>query len=113
VRQDHSRGDRDAGETRTEFRREARDAFIVNLKRLRAQSGLSQENLSLRASLVRTHVGLIENGERLPEIDTIHRLAGALGVEPGELLTGFYWRPDGPGRNGRVTSKPPEDGGGT
>jgi transcriptional regulator with XRE-family HTH domain len=98
---------REQSEDRKEFREEARDAFITNLKRLREKSGLSQENLSLRASLTRTHVGLIENRERLPEIDTIHRLAGALGVEPGELFRGFYWRPDQSSGGGQVTDEPP------
>jgi transcriptional regulator with XRE-family HTH domain len=109
VRQDHSLVVREAENSREEFRREAGDAFIANLKRLRTQSGLSQENLSLRASLTRTHVGLIENGERLPKVDTIHRLAGALGIEPGELLAGFYWRPDEPGDGGHVTDEPPQE----
>ena len=109
MRQDHPHVDQDAGETRKEFRREAGEAFIANLKRLRAESGLSQENLSLKASLVRTHVGLIEKGERLPEIDTIHRLAGALGVHPGELLSGFYWRPGELGSDGKVTREPPKE----
>jgi transcriptional regulator with XRE-family HTH domain len=97
---------REQSEDRKEFREEARDAFIVNLKRLRKETGLSQENLSLRASLTRTHVGLIENRERLPEIDTIHRLAGALGVE---LFKGFYWRPDESSDDGQVTNEPQEE----
>jgi transcriptional regulator with XRE-family HTH domain len=94
---------------RQEFRREAADAFIANLKRLRKASGLSQENLSLRASLIRTHVGKIENGERLPQIDTVYRLAGALGVEPRELLAEFYWRPDEFGGDGHATDEPPKE----
>jgi transcriptional regulator with XRE-family HTH domain len=95
--------------SRGEFRTEAGAAFIARLKRLREENGLSQENLSLRASLVRTHVGKIENGERLPELDTIHRLSGALGVEPRELLADFYWRPDEFGGTGRVTDEPPKE----
>lgn len=101
--------DENRGRARGEFRLEAGAAFIANLKRLRDESGLSQENLSLRASLVRTHVGKIENGERLPKLETIHRLAGALGVEPRELLADFYWRPDGSGGTGRVTDEPPKE----
>lgn len=94
-------------ESREEFRREIGDALIANLKRLRKEKGLSQEDLSLRATLVRTHVHLIEKGQRFPNLDTVHRLAGALGVEPGELLKGLYWRPDESGGDGLVTDEPP------
>jgi transcriptional regulator with XRE-family HTH domain len=82
----------------------------ANLSRLRAISGLSQENLSLRAKLSRNHVHSIEKAERLPEIDIIYKLAGALGVDPIELLPGFYWRPDESGGDGTVTDEPPERG---
>jgi transcriptional regulator with XRE-family HTH domain len=101
--------DEDQPGSRAEFRQEASAAVIANLKRLRKASGLSQENLSLRASLARSHVGKIENGERLPEIDTIYRLAGALGVEPKELLGRFYWRPDDVGGDGHITDEPPKE----
>jgi hypothetical protein len=52
-------------------------------------------------------VGFIETGERLPEIDTIHRLAGALRVPPGELFGGFFWVPDDTPEGGHVTDEPP------
>jgi transcriptional regulator with XRE-family HTH domain len=41
----------------------------------------------------RTHVRLIQNGERLPQVDTVIRLASALNVDPGELLQGVVWKP--------------------
>lgn len=103
--------DSEGREARKQFRREAGDAFAVNLKRLRTASGLSQEDLSRRAELIRTHVGLIERGARLPEIDTIHRLAGALGVQPGELLEGFYWRPNESGGASHMSNEPPKERG--
>jgi transcriptional regulator with XRE-family HTH domain len=92
-----------------ELRRKASAAFIDNLERLRTASGLSQENLSFRASLSRSHVGRLENGDGLPEIDTVYKLAGALGVEPRELLPAIYWRPGEPGKDGSVTDEPPSD----
>lgn len=94
-------------EPRKLFRGEAEEAFAANLKRLRTKSGLSQERLSHRASLARTHVGLIENCEMLPELDTVWRLAGALGVNPGELMTGLHWRPDNSAEGGHGTKQPP------
>lgn len=94
---------------RKAFRQEAGIVFSDNLKRLRQNSGLSQENLSIKASLVRNHVGKIEKANLFPEMDTVYRLAGALGVEPAELIAGIYWKPDPsePG-GGHFTAKPPK-----
>lgn len=67
--------------------------FGENLARCRKRSSLSQEELGFRASLNRTQIGILERGERLPRIDTLVKLAGALSVSPGELLDGIDWRP--------------------
>jgi transcriptional regulator with XRE-family HTH domain len=74
--------------------------FGANLSRLRERSGITQEELAFRASLHRTEIGLLERGGRLPRIDTLAKLAGALGVEPGELFKGIAWTP-GDIRRGR------------
>jgi transcriptional regulator with XRE-family HTH domain len=70
-----------------------RDRFMANLWRARRQSGLSQEELGFRAGLHRTEISLLEVGGRLPRIDTLVKLAGALGIESGELLDGIVWNP--------------------
>lgn len=67
--------------------------FGANLIAQRERVGLSQEELSFRAALHRTEIGLLERGARIPRIDTLAKLAGALGIEPGELLTGIVWTP--------------------
>lgn len=67
--------------------------FGENLHRCRNAAGLSQEEAAVRASLHRTEIGLLERGERLPRIDTAIKLAGALGVAPGDLLHGIAWEP--------------------
>ena len=67
--------------------------FGDNLVRCRARAGLTQEELGRGASLDRTQVGILERGERLPRIDTLLKLTGALGVSPDELLAGIVWRP--------------------
>jgi transcriptional regulator with XRE-family HTH domain len=67
--------------------------FGDNLLRYRERANLSQEELGLRASLHRTEIGLLERGERVPRIDTLVKLAAALGVEPGVLLEGIGWKP--------------------
>jgi DNA-binding XRE family transcriptional regulator len=67
--------------------------FGQNLRRCRLLAGLSQEELGERASLHRTEVGKLEKGERLPRIDTLVRLAGAMAIPGGELLEGIHWTP--------------------
>jgi transcriptional regulator with XRE-family HTH domain len=76
--------------------------FADNLLRLREQADVSQEQLGFMASLHRTEIGGLERGHRVPKLDTILKLAGALSVEPGELLKGMEWSspPDSPQRGG-------------
>lgn len=69
------------------------ERFGQNLRRARKRAGLSQEAVGLRASLHRTEIGLLERGERTPRIDTVIKLAGAVGVDPGDLLAGIAWNP--------------------
>lgn len=63
------------------------------IRHFRKQAGLSQEEAGIRASLHRTEIGLLERGERLPRVDTLIKVAGALGVSAGELLEGITWEP--------------------
>lgn len=67
-----------------------------NLIRFRARAGLPQQGTADRAGIHRTHVSMIERGERLPRLDTIVKLAGALEVEPCALLMGMTWKLDPP-----------------
>jgi transcriptional regulator with XRE-family HTH domain len=69
--------------------------FGKNLAHQRRTVGLSQEETAVRASLHRTAVGQIERGERVARVDTLVKLAGALGVDPCELLAGLSWQPGG------------------
>jgi len=67
--------------------------FGENLLLQRRRAKLSQEELGFRASLHRTEIGQLEQGVRLPRIDTLVKLAGALSVPPGDLLKGISWSP--------------------
>lgn len=67
--------------------------FGANLVRQRKAAGFSQEQLGLRAELHRTEIGLLERGARVPRIDTLLKLAVALGVEADDLLHGIAWQP--------------------
>lgn len=65
----------------------ARQTLAKNLKRIRAERGWSQEDLALEAELHRTFVAHVESCRRNISIDNIEKLAIALGVSVGELLT--------------------------
>lgn len=68
----------------------------LNLGTFRVRVGLSQQGTAERAGLNRVHIGLIEGGKRLPRLDTIVKLAGAVEVQPCELLNGMAWKLDPP-----------------
>jgi transcriptional regulator with XRE-family HTH domain len=57
-----------------------------NVRRLRKQIGISQEELAHRADVHRTYASDIERGARNPSVTVVDRFARALGVSPGSLL---------------------------
>ena len=65
-----------------------RTRFAVNLRKARLAKGLSQEELAAKAGLHRNYVGSVERNEKNISIDTIERLAIALGTDPIDLLRG-------------------------
>jgi transcriptional regulator with XRE-family HTH domain len=67
--------------------------FGHNLVRARKRANLSQEELAYHSALHRTEIGLLERGERVPRIDTLVKLAGALAIRPEELIEGIDWNP--------------------
>ena len=56
------------------------------IHRLRIQRGMTQEVLSGFAGIARTHLSMIENGSKLPNLDTLWRIALALDMRPSELV---------------------------
>ena len=58
-----------------------------NVRRFRHQLGISQEDLAERAQLHRTYIGAIERCERNITLDTLQRIAIALGISAVSLLT--------------------------
>ncbi|MEL6098788.1 helix-turn-helix domain-containing protein [Stenotrophomonas maltophilia] len=60
--------------------------FAGNVRRLRKERGLSQEELAEAAGVHRTYVGMIERGEKNVTIYNIERIVIALDVPPGSLL---------------------------
>jgi transcriptional regulator with XRE-family HTH domain len=64
-----------------------------NIRRLREERLLSQLQLALDAGLNRSEIERIEHGERNPGSEVLVKIAGALGVDAGELLRGCVWVP--------------------
>jgi len=69
--------------------RTALGVFGANLRRLRLQRCLSQEDLADRAGLHRTYISSVERGHRNLALVSIIRLASALGLSPCEMLEGL------------------------
>ena len=82
------------------------ECFGANLRRARRRVRLSQEEVAQRASLHRTEIGLLENGQRRPRIDTLAKLAAVVEASPDELMAGIDWvAPEK--RNGNFVVAPP------
>lgn len=82
------------------------ERFAKNLAHCRKEAGYTQEELSVRAEIHRTQVGLLEAGKRMPRLDTLVKVSGALGVPPARLLEGLSWEP-GSTRPGRFKVSSP------
>lgn len=63
-----------------------RRAFGARVRELRADRGLSQEQLAFAAEISTPYVSDVENGKRSPGLDVLARLARALGVTLSELF---------------------------
>lgn len=68
------------------------EKFAANLRRLRKESGHSQEALSYLAGMDRGRVGYYEQGTVIPRARGLLKLAGALGKTTDDLLAGIEWR---------------------
>ena len=56
------------------------------IRELRQKRGVSQEVLSGFACISRSHLAMIENGTKNPNVDTLWRIAEALGMPLSELI---------------------------
>ena len=56
------------------------------IKRLREARGWIQAKLAVEAGMAPSAVNQIENGKRSPSANSLNKLAGALGVEVGDLF---------------------------
>ncbi|HAM97487.1 MAG TPA: transcriptional regulator [Marinilabiliales bacterium] len=60
--------------------------FGDNVRKIRKEKNLSQEQLSFKADLHRTYIGMIERAEKNVTLMNIEKIAKALEVDIIELL---------------------------
>jgi transcriptional regulator with XRE-family HTH domain len=63
-----------------------REVFAANVRRLRHEKGMSQDDLAYEANVSRSYLSQLEKGAFYASLNVVGRLAQALGVEPAELL---------------------------
>ncbi|MFJ4036896.1 helix-turn-helix transcriptional regulator [Microbacterium sp. NPDC090007] len=87
--------DTDADHIEVVWSRPEAQEFGARVRKLRAQSELTQEQLAHLVGLTKNHVQLLEAGRNSskadgpasnPRMTTIYRIADAFGVRPHELL---------------------------
>ena len=66
-----------------EFNTKAVGAVI---RRLRKDKELSQEVFSGLAGIARSHLSMIENGDKKANFETLWKIANAFGIDPHELV---------------------------
>ena len=57
------------------------------IRKARQEKNLSQDVLSSFAGIARTHLTMIENGDKQPNFETIWKIAVALNMKPSELVS--------------------------
>jgi len=62
--------------------------FAGNVRRLRAKKKMSQKALADRVGISVSYVSMLERGQRSPPLETIEKMAKALGVTPASMLGG-------------------------
>lgn len=65
---------------------EAQSLVAWNLRRLRVERGISQDDLALSAGVERAYVGHLERGARNPTIVTLNKLANAMSIHISQLF---------------------------
>src|SRR5207244_2677925 len=67
-------------------RMDLREIFATNLRRLRNERGMSQDDLAYAAEISRSYLSQLEKGSFYVSIKVIGKLAHTLGAEPEEFL---------------------------
>jgi transcriptional regulator with XRE-family HTH domain len=64
-----------------------RQVLAKNIRALRQEKGITQEELAHRARIHRTYMSSVERAQRNVAVDNIERIASGLGVKPSDLLS--------------------------
>jgi transcriptional regulator with XRE-family HTH domain len=68
------------------IRRDILIKFGEKVREIRKEKGLSQEQLSFKADLHRTYIGMIERAEKNITLVNIEKIANALEISVNELM---------------------------
>jgi transcriptional regulator with XRE-family HTH domain len=63
-----------------------KEVMAINMRRLRYDKKLTQEELAARSGLSMRYVGSIERGTVSASVSVLGKVAEALGVDPGDLI---------------------------
>lgn len=63
-----------------------RQLFAANLRRIRYDKGISQENLAHDAGIDRAHISKLERAVVYAGLEIVEKLADKLGVAPVDLI---------------------------
>ena len=69
-----------------EQKKEITMAVGQRIRKFRRIRAISQEEVAFRADLNPAYFGQVERGEKCPTVDTLCKVAKALGVSPADLL---------------------------
>lgn len=67
-----------------------KEVMALNLRRIRHDKRLTQEELAHRSGLSARYIGKIERAEVSATVSVLGRVSDVLGVEPAELLKQSY-----------------------
>lgn len=70
------------------------ERFSANLTRCRERAGINKSQLARLTELNPTAISRFESGKRMPRLDTLVKLTGALDCRADELVEGLSWKPD-------------------
>lgn len=63
-----------------------KEAMAVNLRRIRHEKNLTQEELAAQAELSMRYIGAIERGKVSASVTVLGQIADALGIDPADLI---------------------------
>lgn len=63
-----------------------KEVMAINLRRVRHEQHLTQEELAERAGLSARYIGAIERADVSASVTVLGQISNALGIEPAKLL---------------------------